>query len=62
VKARLCRDATDWPWSTHRATAGLENAPAWLHLDWLRWAFRGETLPAAQRRYEMYVQDPAALT
>jgi putative transposase len=62
VKARLCRDAADWPWSTHRATAGLEDAPSWLHLDWLRWAFRADILPDAQRRYQAYVRDPAALT
>ncbi len=62
VKARLSRDATDWPWSTHRATAGLEDAPAWLHLDWLRWAFRAERLHDAQRQYEEYVRDPSGLT
>jgi putative transposase len=61
VKARLCRDATDWPWSTHRGTAGLEDAPAWLHLDWLRWAFRAEMLHDAQRQYVAYVRDPAGL-
>jgi putative transposase len=62
VKARLCRDAADWPWSTHRATAGLEDAPAWLHLDWLRWAFRADVLADAQRKYQAYVRDPAGLT
>ena len=62
VKARLCRDAADWPWSTYRATAGLEDAPAWLHREWLRWAFRAEQLPDAQRRYQEYVRDPAGLT
>ena len=62
VKARLCGDATDWPWSTHRATAGLDDAPAWLHLDWLRWAFGAGTMPEAQRKYGMYVRDPAGLT
>jgi REP element-mobilizing transposase RayT len=61
AKARLCRDAADWPWSTHRATAGLEDPPSWLHLDWLRWAFRADTLPDAQRRYQAYVRDPAGL-
>jgi hypothetical protein len=61
VKARLCRAAADWQWSTHRGTAGLEEAPSWLHLDWLRWAFRAETLPDAQRRYRAYVDDPAGL-
>jgi REP element-mobilizing transposase RayT len=62
VKARLCRDAADWPWSTHRATAGLEDAPSWLHLDWLRWAFRAGLLPDAQHHYQEYVRDPAGLT
>ncbi|HZM97424.1 MAG TPA: transposase [Vicinamibacterales bacterium] len=62
VKAHLCRDAADWPWSTHRATAGLEDAPAWLHLDWLRWAFRADQLFEAQRHYHAYVKDPAGLT
>ena len=62
VKARLCGDAVEWPWSTHRATAGLEDAPAWLHVDWLRWAFRADRLPDAQRRYQAYVLDPTALT
>jgi REP element-mobilizing transposase RayT len=62
VKAHLCSDATDWPWSTHRATAGVEEAPAWLHLDWLRWAFRASCLREAQRQYDAYVRDPAGLT
>jgi REP element-mobilizing transposase RayT len=61
VKARICRDAADWPWSTHRATAGLEDAAGWLHLDWLRWAFRADRLSDAQRQYHAYVQDPAGL-
>ncbi len=62
VRAELCRDAADWRWSTHRATLGLEDAPSWLHLDWLRWAFRADSLRESQRRYGMYVQEPAALT
>ncbi len=62
VKARLCGDAADWPYSTHRATAGLEDAPSWLHLDWLRWAFRADLLPDAQRLYQAYVRDPGGLT
>lgn len=61
VKARLCRDAADWPWSTHCATGGLDDAPAWLHLDWLRWAFRAAELTDAQRRYQAYVRDPPGL-
>jgi putative transposase len=62
VRAALCHDATEWHWSTHRATAGLEEAPSWLHLDWLRWAFRADALPDAQCRYQAYVADPSGLT
>ena len=62
VRARLCGDATDWPWSSHRATAGFQDAPAWLHLDWLCWAFRADSLPEAQSKYDVYVRDPAGLT
>jgi REP element-mobilizing transposase RayT len=61
VRARLCRDPADWGWSTHRATAGLAGAPPWLHLDWLRWAFRTDRLIDAQNRYQAYVRDPAGL-
>src|SRR5687768_1611995 len=61
VTAGLCSDAEDWPWSTHRATAGLEEPPSWLDVDWLRWAFRADSLLEAQRRYVAYVQDPAGL-
>jgi REP element-mobilizing transposase RayT len=62
VKAQLCDDPADWLWGTHRATAGLEDAPPWLHLEWLRWAFRAERLLDARRRYRAYVRDPAGLT
>jgi putative transposase len=62
VKARLCADASDWPWCTHRATAGLESAPPWLHVEWLRWAFRADRLQDAQHRYAEYVRDPSGLT
>jgi putative transposase len=61
VRALLCAEAAHWPWSTHRATAGVEERPAWLHVEWLCWAFRADRLPEAQRRYESYVRDPAAL-
>jgi putative transposase len=62
VEAGLCPDAADWRWSTYRATAGLEDAPSWLHLDWLRWAFRAESLADGQRRYQEYVRDRTGLS
>ncbi len=62
VEAELCDDPADWPWSTHRATAGMEDPPSWLHVDWLRWAFHAETLREAQRCYGAYVRDPTGLS
>ena len=30
VRAGLCSDPTDWPWSSFRATAGIERCPRFL--------------------------------
>ena len=30
VRAQMCRRARDWPWSAHRALAGLADAPPFL--------------------------------
>jgi putative transposase len=35
VRARLCRRAEEWPWSSYRAMIGKEPAPAFLSSDWL---------------------------
>ena len=59
VRAQLVNAAAAWPWTTYRATAGLEPAPAWLSLDWLEWAFRADSRPEAVRRYQEYVESPA---
>jgi REP element-mobilizing transposase RayT len=56
VRAHLVTAAAAWPWTTYRATAGLEPAPAWLSLDWLEWAFRAESRPEAAARYREYVE------
>jgi len=39
VRAGLCRDAAAWPWSSYRATAGLERHPPYLCVDWVRSLF-----------------------
>jgi REP element-mobilizing transposase RayT len=36
VKARLCDAPGDWKWSSYRATAGLDPAPTWLTVDFVR--------------------------
>ncbi len=36
VRARLCDAPEDWPWSSYRATAGLEPAVPFLQIDRVR--------------------------
>ncbi len=33
VRAKMVRSAKDWPWSSYRAMAGLEEAPSFLGVD-----------------------------
>lgn len=40
VSADLCKRPEDWPWSSYRATAGLEPPPTWLTVDFARELFR----------------------
>jgi REP element-mobilizing transposase RayT len=56
VEAHLCHDVADWRWTTYRATAGLEECPDWLHVDWIDWAFRASSRAEAQSRYRTYVK------
>lgn len=55
VRAGLVREASESPWSTYRATAGLEPPPSWLFLDWLEWAFAVQSRAEAQLKYRLYV-------
>ena len=61
VKHGFASDAAAWRWSTYRATAGLENPPAWLCTDWIEWAFESQSKEDAQQKYRLYVSDPTAL-
>lgn len=58
VRARLVSAPDAWAWSTYRATAGLDQVPAWLCLDWLEWAFDAATRAEAAVRYRDYVNEP----
>ena len=49
VRAGICVDPADWPWSSHRATAGLASLPGFLSLGWTLGHFNGDA--AAWRRY-----------
>ena len=55
VRAHLVDEAASWQWSSYRATAGIDRAPGWLHLDWLELAFEVSSLREAQNRYAEYV-------
>jgi putative transposase len=54
VRARMVREASDWPWSNDRATAGVTPAPDWLETDWILAAF-AERLAEAQSAYSQFV-------
>lgn len=58
VRAYLVTGAAAWPWSSYGATAGLTPLPSWLHVEWIKWAFKADTLAEAQQRYTEYVNAP----
>jgi REP element-mobilizing transposase RayT len=60
VEAHVTADAASWPWSTYRATAGLEAPPDWLNVDWIGWAFKTHDVEEARRRYVDYVNEPTS--
>jgi REP-associated tyrosine transposase len=41
VAAGVCRRASDWPYSSYRATAGIAEAPPWLNVEALHELFGG---------------------
>src|SRR3954452_14130111 len=43
IEAGLASSPEEWPWSSYRATVGLERAPAWLALDEIRPLFGTST-------------------
>ena len=55
VRAGLCTAADLWPWSSHRATAGLVSRPPFLSIDRLR-AWFGSDEEEAVARYRHYVE------
>jgi putative transposase len=55
VRAGICLHPQDWPWSSYRATAGLEPPEPFLTTDWLLAQF-APTRKLAQHRYRTYVE------
>ena len=58
VRAGVVSDVAAWPWSTFRATAGLEDPPAWLYTQWIDEAFDAQTHEGSQERYRTWVHEP----
>jgi len=50
VAAGMVEDVSDWPWSSYRATAGLEQVPAFACVDWIL-----EQFGTSRDRYREYV-------
>ncbi len=55
VRARMVADASEWRWSSYRATAGLEASAAGLTTDWVLAGF-ADHKNEAQQRYREFVQ------
>lgn len=61
VAAGLVAHPSQWPWSSFRATAGIEPPLPMLNLDWLDWALGGQDRDEAQRRYRKLMAVPAGI-
>lgn len=58
VRAGICAQAADWPWSSYRAAVGTVGAPRFLSPDWLLEQF-GHTPEARRAAYCQFVADGA---
>ncbi len=56
VRAGMVEKAEDWPWSSFRATAGLEESPGWLETAWVLGCFDHDRGKAAGE-YAEFVRD-----
>jgi len=56
VRARMVREAKDWPWSSYQQTAGIKSINSWLTIEWMLSAF-GLNLGSAQRKYRQFVSE-----
>jgi putative transposase len=58
VRAELCGDPAEWPWSSYAATAGLKTPERFLTTDWLLAEF-APTRELAQDNYRRHVAEGA---
>lgn len=57
VEANLCSDPTEYPWTSHRATLGLDRPPAFLDVPLLL-SYFGDTPEGALERYLDLISSP----
>jgi hypothetical protein len=56
VRARMVREAQEWPWSSYRVTAGYTSSERCLATEWILISF-ARTKKIAQQRYREFVQE-----
>jgi putative transposase len=56
VRAGMVRNASEWPWSSYRATAGYDENDACLTTEWILAGF-AITRKVAQQRYRDFVKE-----
>jgi REP element-mobilizing transposase RayT len=56
VRARMVREAKDWPWSSYQQTAGINTINSWLASEWMLSAF-GTDLGTAQKKYRQFISE-----
>jgi len=54
VRARMVREAKDWPWSSYRETSGMLSNNSWLTTEWVLSAF-SKKRGIAQKKYSEFV-------
>lgn len=56
VRARMCHEASEWPWSSYRSTAGLCKAHEFLVIESVLATF-DENKKKAQEKYRLFVSE-----
>lgn len=59
VAGGVVSKASDWPWSSYRATVGLEAPRRYLDLEWLETTFPASSKAESQAMFERYINAPS---
>lgn len=58
VRAQLCTEPAEWPWSSYGSALGIVEQPAFLALEWLLGRFGSEPQPARAAFARFVADDP----